>query len=123
MRPFLIGIFTVLCGSAATKAQDVYLSVPESNIFNRSEFTSVPTRVMTNANRTNWDYAFWDYSRQLLHLPLFRAQFYALFFLTHFTRYHASVAVGKYGWTDAIYRTNRLFTRFSVIQYKRCKMV
>ncbi|MDG4653237.1 hypothetical protein [Chryseobacterium arthrosphaerae] len=58
MRAFLIGIFTVLCGSAATKAQDVYLSVPENNIFNRSEFTSVPTRVMTNANRTNWDYAF-----------------------------------------------------------------
>ncbi|WP_345987776.1 hypothetical protein AAEU33_12165 [Chryseobacterium sp. Chry.R1] len=57
-RAFLIGIFTVLCGSTATKAQDVYLSVPENNIFNRSEFTSVPTRVMTNANRTNWDYAF-----------------------------------------------------------------
>lgn len=58
MRAFLIGIFTVLCGSAATKAQDVYLSVPDNTIFNRSEFTSVPTRVMTNANRTNWDYAF-----------------------------------------------------------------
>ncbi|WP_265130176.1 hypothetical protein [Chryseobacterium oranimense] len=58
MRAFLIGIFTVFCGSAATKAQDVYLSVPENNIFNRTEFTSVPTRVMTNANRTNWDYAF-----------------------------------------------------------------
>ncbi|QBA19762.1 hypothetical protein EU348_00715 [Chryseobacterium indologenes] len=58
MRAFLIGIFTVFCGAAATKAQDVYLSVPENNIFNRTEFTSVPTRVMTNANRTNWDYAF-----------------------------------------------------------------
>lgn len=58
MRAFLIGIFIVFCGSAASKAQDVYLSVPESNIFNRTEFTSVPTRVMTNANRTNWDYAF-----------------------------------------------------------------
>jgi hypothetical protein len=58
MRPFLIGIFTVFCGSAATKAQDVYLSVPDNTIFNRTEFTSVPTRVMTNANRTNWDYAF-----------------------------------------------------------------
>mgnify|MGYP000911688568 CR=1 FL=1 len=58
MRPFLIVIFTVLCGSTAIKAQDIYLSVPENNIFNRSEFTSVPTRVMTNANRTNWDYAF-----------------------------------------------------------------
>lgn len=58
MRPFLIGIFTVLCGSTAMKAQDIYLSIPENNIFNRSEFTSVPTRVMTNANRTNWDYAF-----------------------------------------------------------------
>lgn len=58
MRAFLIGIFTVFCGSTFTKAQDVYLSVPENNIFNRSEFTSVPTRIMTNANRTNWDYAF-----------------------------------------------------------------
>lgn len=58
MRAFLIGIFTVCCGSTFTKAQDVYLSVPDTNIFNRSEFTSVPTRVMTNANRTNWDYAF-----------------------------------------------------------------
>ncbi|MDW9379695.1 hypothetical protein [Chryseobacterium sp. JV558] len=58
MRVFLIGIFTVFCGSTVTKAQDVYLSIPDSNIFNRSEFTSVPTRVMTNANRTNWDYAF-----------------------------------------------------------------
>lgn len=74
MRAFLIGIFTVLCGSAATKAQDVYLSVPENNIFNRSEFTSVPTRVMTNANRTNWDYAFWGCFLQLLHLPLFPGQ-------------------------------------------------
>ncbi len=58
MRAFLIGIFTMFCGSAATKAQDIYLSIPENNIFNRSEFNSVPTRVMTNANRTNWDYAF-----------------------------------------------------------------
>lgn len=58
MRAFLIGIFAVFCGSTVTKAQDVYLSIPENNIFNRVEFTSVPTRVMTNANRTNWDYAF-----------------------------------------------------------------
>jgi hypothetical protein len=58
MRAFLIGIFTVFCGSTVMKAQDVYLSIPENNIFNRVEFTSVPTRVMTNANRTNWDYAF-----------------------------------------------------------------
>jgi len=58
MKAFLIGIFTVFCGSTVMKAQDIYLSIPENNIFNRSEFTSVPTRVMTNANRTNWDYAF-----------------------------------------------------------------
>lgn len=58
IRPFLIVIFTMLCGAITTKAQDVYLSVPESNIFNRSEFTSLPTRVMTNANRSNWDYTF-----------------------------------------------------------------
>lgn len=58
MRAFLIGIFTVFCGLTVVKAQDVYLSIPENNIFNRSEFTSLPTRVMVNANRTNWDYAF-----------------------------------------------------------------
>ncbi|MFC5872326.1 hypothetical protein SAMN05443633_104367 [Chryseobacterium arachidis] len=58
MRAFLTGIFIVFSGSTITKAQDVYLSVPENNIFNRVEFTSVPTRVMSNANRTNWDYAF-----------------------------------------------------------------
>lgn len=58
MRAFLIGIFTVCCGSAFTNAQDVYLTIPENNIFNRSEFTSIPTRVMVNTYRTNWDYTF-----------------------------------------------------------------
>ncbi|WP_110366920.1 MULTISPECIES: hypothetical protein [unclassified Chryseobacterium] len=58
MKTFLIGIFTVFCGATVMKAQDVYLSVPDNTIFNRNEFTSVPIRVMTNANRTNWDYAF-----------------------------------------------------------------
>lgn len=58
MRDFLIVIFTVFCGCNIMQAQDVYLSIPENNIFNRTEFTSVPTRVMTNANRTNWDYGF-----------------------------------------------------------------
>ncbi len=62
MRTFLTGIFTVFCGYTATKAQDVYLSIPENNIFNRTEFTSVPTRVMTNANRTNWDYTFFGFA-------------------------------------------------------------
>ncbi|AZA73519.1 hypothetical protein [Chryseobacterium indoltheticum] len=61
MRAFIIGIFTVCCGSTATKAQDVYLSIPENNIFNRSEFTSLPTRVM-NTNRTNWDYNFFGFA-------------------------------------------------------------
>ncbi|MBD3907204.1 hypothetical protein NAL32_20810 [Chryseobacterium sp. Ch-15] len=61
MRSFLIGIFTVCCGSTVMKAQDVYLSIPENNIFNRSEFTSVPTRVMINPNRTNWDYTFFGF--------------------------------------------------------------
>lgn len=56
IRDFLIVIFTVFCGCNVMKAQDVYLTIPENNIFNRTEFTSVPTRVMTNANRTNWDY-------------------------------------------------------------------
>jgi len=58
IKAFFIGIFTVFYGTTVTKAQDVYLSIPENNIFNRSEFTSVPTRVMMNPNRTNWDYAF-----------------------------------------------------------------
>lgn len=58
MRAFLTGIFTVFCGLTVAKAQDVYLSVPENNIFNRTEFTSLPTRVMVNPNRTNWDYTF-----------------------------------------------------------------
>lgn len=57
-RFFLWGIFAVCLGSTVTKAQDVYLTIPENNIFNRTEFTSVPTRLMTNANRTNWDYGF-----------------------------------------------------------------
>lgn len=60
-KAFLIGIFTVFCGSTVMNAQDVYLQIPENNIFNRSEFTSVPTRVMVNANRTNWDYVFFGF--------------------------------------------------------------
>src|SRR5690606_26064607 len=58
IRGFIIVIFTICCGSTGTKAQDVYLSIPEDNIFNRTEFTSVPTRVMTNANRFSWEYNF-----------------------------------------------------------------
>lgn len=61
MRSFLMGIFALCCGSTVTKAQDVYLTIPEDNILNRTEFTSVPTRVMGNANRTNWDYNFIGY--------------------------------------------------------------
>lgn len=53
----LTGIVTICCGSAVTKAQDVYISIPENNIYNRSEFTSTPITVM-NTNRSNWDYAF-----------------------------------------------------------------
>jgi hypothetical protein len=33
------------------------------------------------------------------------------------------MAVGKYGRAAAIYWIFRFFTRFSVVQYKRCKMV
>ncbi len=40
----------------------MYLTVPENNIFNRVEFTSVPTRVMTNANRTSWEYNFFGFA-------------------------------------------------------------
>ncbi len=54
----LIGIFTICCGSSLLKAQDVYISIPENNIFNRTEFTSSPITVM-NTTRTNWDYNFW----------------------------------------------------------------
>lgn len=57
IREFLLGIVTICCASTVAKAQDVYLAVPENNIFNRIEYTSVPTTVM-NTNRTNWDYAF-----------------------------------------------------------------
>lgn len=45
------------CGSSLLKAQDVYISIPENNIFNRTEFTSAPITVM-NTNRSNWDYVF-----------------------------------------------------------------
>jgi len=58
---FLAGIFILCFGPKVLKAQDVYLSIPENNIFNRVEFTSVPTRLMTNANRTNWDYTFFGF--------------------------------------------------------------
>ncbi|CAD7816264.1 hypothetical protein CHRY9390_03134 [Chryseobacterium aquaeductus] len=60
MRFFLIGILTLCFGSQVMKAQDVYLSIPENNIFNRTEFTSVPIRIM-NTNRTNWDYGFFGF--------------------------------------------------------------
>ena len=59
---FLAAIFTVCFGSSVMKAQDVYLSIPENNIINRVEFTSVPTRLMTNSNRTNWDYTFFGFA-------------------------------------------------------------
>jgi len=53
----ITGIFIMLGGLSVAKAQDVYLTIPENNIFNRSEFTSLPTKVMST-NRTNWDYNF-----------------------------------------------------------------
>lgn len=58
MSFFLTGILTLCFGSSVMKAQDIYLTIPENNIFNRTEFTSVPTRVMSNATRTNWIYGF-----------------------------------------------------------------
>lgn len=48
---FLIG-----CGVIFVKGQNVIIEVPESNIFNRSEYTSPSTTVM-NTNRSNWDYS------------------------------------------------------------------
>lgn len=62
MRFFLTGIFAACLGSAMVNAQDVYITIPESNIINRTEFTSVPTRVMTNANRSSWDYNFFGFA-------------------------------------------------------------
>lgn len=58
MRFFLTGIYTLCFGSSVMKAQDIFLTIPENNIYNRTEFTSVPTRVMSNPNRTNWIYGF-----------------------------------------------------------------
>lgn len=52
---FLIGIFLIGCGVIFVKGQNVIIEVPESNIFNRSEYTSTSTTVM-NTNRSNWDY-------------------------------------------------------------------
>lgn len=54
---FLTGMITICCGCTVVKAQDVYITVPENNIFNRTEFTSLPTTVM-NTSRSNWDYVF-----------------------------------------------------------------
>ncbi len=54
-RSFCIGILIACCGTAVVKAQDVYINIPENNIFNRTEFTSLPITVM-NTNRSNWDY-------------------------------------------------------------------
>lgn len=58
MRFFLTGILTLCLGISFMKAQDIFLTIPENNIYNRTEFTSVPIRVMSNPNRTNWIYSF-----------------------------------------------------------------
>lgn len=52
---FLIGIFLMVFGVISLKGQNVFIEVPESNIFNRSEYISPSTTVM-NTNRSNWDY-------------------------------------------------------------------
>lgn len=57
LNGFLMGVCIVFFGSIPLKAQDVYLSIPENTIFNRTEFTSSPITVM-NTNRSNWDYNF-----------------------------------------------------------------
>ncbi|AZI22320.1 hypothetical protein EIH07_04300 [Chryseobacterium taklimakanense] len=56
VRLFFITIIALSCGTV-TKAQDVYLSIPENNIINRIEYTSAPKTVMYT-NRNNWDYVF-----------------------------------------------------------------
>ena len=57
---FLIGIFLMVFGITSVKGQDVYITIPESNIFNRTEFNMVKT-VMNTGNRSNWDYAFFGF--------------------------------------------------------------
>lgn len=59
-RSFLIATITTCCSITATKAQDVYINVPVNSIFDRTEYTSLPTTVM-NTNRSNWDYNFWGF--------------------------------------------------------------
>lgn len=54
---FLIGIFLMVFGITSVKGQDVYITIPESNIFNRAEFIATDTKVMYT-NRTNWDYPY-----------------------------------------------------------------
>lgn len=60
MRVYILRIFTICCILPVMKAQDVYVSIPETNILNRAEFTSSPITVM-NTSRTNWDYTFFGF--------------------------------------------------------------
>ncbi len=60
IRIYILRIFTICCVLPVMKAQDVYVSIPETNILNRAEFTSSPITVM-NTSRTNWDYTFFGF--------------------------------------------------------------
>lgn len=52
-------LITTFCGvESIAKAQDVIISIPEDNIFNRTEFISAPITLMYNTTRTGWDYIF-----------------------------------------------------------------
>lgn len=50
---FFIVVLTMTCSSLSLNAQDVYISVPASNIFNRTEFVTVQN-VLNTRNHTNW---------------------------------------------------------------------
>ncbi len=47
----------VLCSASAATAQDVYISIPATNIFNRSEFTTVQN-VLNTGRHSNWRIGF-----------------------------------------------------------------
>lgn len=54
---FFICFATVICCPLLTKAQDVYITVPTNNIFNRTEFTTIQN-VLNTRNHTNWRLGF-----------------------------------------------------------------
>ena len=54
---FLIGIFLIGCGVISLKGQDVYIIIPESNIYNRTEFNTIQN-VLNTRNHQSWRIGF-----------------------------------------------------------------